>query len=363
MLQIRRPQHGFTIVELMVAIAVGLLMLAGLSTLFAGNNNSQMEIERANRQVENGRYAMQVLTGDLRNAGYFGEFDATNIVPATLPDPCSTSIADIRAAIPLAVQGYDNVAATTVSCLSTAGIKPGTDVVVVRHTQTCVVDAADCEPASAGGPFFQASLCNNNFELGAGTTAGAYQVGTSTGGFTLHQRNCSADGTSGTAAVLRRLLIHIYFIANNSMTGDGIPTLKRADIVSSGNTISVSIVPLAEGIENMQIEYGIENPADELAVPSVADGVADVYTPDVNTAFACSAAACRLANWSHVVSLKVNLLARTLSPSLTYTDNKSYNLGMKADGTPNVIAAANDKYKRHVFTQMVGLPNVAGRIK
>jgi len=363
MLLIRRRQQGFTIVELMVAIAVGLLMLAGLSTLFAGNNNSQMEIERANRQVENGRYAMQVITGDLRNAGYFGEFDATSIVPASVPDPCSTSITDIQAAIPLAVQGYDNVASSTLNCLSTAGVKAGTDIVVVRHTQTCVVDAADCEPASAGGPFFQASLCNNSLELGGGTLNGAFQVGTNTAGFGLHQRNCNSDGTSGTAAVLRRLLIHIYFIANNSMAGDGIPTLKRADIVSSGSTISVAIVPLAEGIENMQIEYGVENPADETAVPSIADGVADVYTPDVEAAFACADAACRINNWSHVVSLKVNLLARTLSPSLTYTDTKSYNLGTKADGTANVIAAANDKYKRHVFTQMVGLPNVAGRIK
>ncbi len=362
MLLIRRRQHGFTIVELMVAIAVGLLLLAGLSTLFAGNNNSQMEIERANRQVENGRYAMQVLSGDLRNAGFFGEFDATGYVPAALPDPCSTTLAGITAAIPLAVQGYDNVTASTLGCLSAAGVKAGTDIVVVRHTETCVVGAADCEPASAGGPFFQASLCNNSFELNGGAITGKYQVGTSATGLTLHKRDCSADGTTGTLADVRRLLTHIYFIANSSVDGDNIPTLKRAEIVSSGNTISVSIVPLAEGIENMQIEYGIENPADD-TTPNAADGVADVYTADAPAAFACADAICGLKNWSHVVSLKVHLLARTLSPSLGYTDSKSYTLGMKADGTPNVVAAANDKYKRHVFTQMVGLPNVAGRIK
>lgn len=363
MLMNRRRQQGFTLVELMVAIAIGLLMLAGLSTLFAGNNNSQMEIERANRQVENGRYAMQVISGDLRNAGYFGEFDATGYSPATLPDPCATTVAGITAAIPLAVQGYDNVTASTLGCLSTAGVKAGTDIVVVRHTQTCVVGAADCEPASAGGPFFQASLCNNSFELNGESITGKYQVGTSATGLTLHKRDCSADGTTGTVADLRRLLTHIYFIANSSVDGDNIPTLKRAEIVSSGNTISVSIVPLAEGIENMQIEYGIQNPADDDAVPSAADGVADVYTASVPGAFACADAVCGLKNWNHVVSLKVNLLARTLSPSLGYTDTKTYNLGMKADGTANVIAAANDKYKRHVFTQMVGLPNVAGRIK
>lgn len=355
MLPIRRRQHGFTIVELMVAIAIGLLMLAGLSSLFASNNASQMEIERANRQVENGRYAMQVMSGDLRNAGYFAEFDPAALsLPATTPDPCSIIMADISSGIALPVQGYDNVAASTVGCLSANDIKPGTDVVVVRHTQTCVVGAADCEPASAGGPFFQASLCNNNQELGNSNVANYYQVKADSTGFTLHQRDCSADGTAGTAAALRRLLIHIYFIANNSVAGDLVPTLKRADIVSSGATVSVAIVPLAEGIENMQVEYGID---------SNADGVADVFTANVPGALACAAAACQVSNWSKVVSLKLNLLARTLSPSLGYTDNKTYNLGLKADGTPNTVAAANDKYKRHVFTQMIGLPNVAGRIK
>ncbi len=355
MLLIRRRQHGFTLVELMVAITVGLLMLAGLSSLFAGNNASQMEIERANRQVENGRYAMQVMSGDLRNAGYYAEFDPAALsLPAATPDPCSVLIADITKGIALPVQGYDNVAATTVSCLTAEGIKPGTDVVVVRHTQTCVVGAADCEPASAGGPFFQASLCNNNQELGSSDVANYYQVKAESTGFTLHQRDCSADGTTGTAAALRRLLTHIYFIANNSVGTDQVPTLKRAEIVSSGGTISVVIVPLAEGIENMQIEYGID---------SNADGVADVFTADVPAALACATEACKVSNWSKVVSLKLNLLARTLSPSLGYTDTKSYTLGLKADGTPNTIAAANDKYKRHVFTQMIGLPNVAGRIK
>lgn len=351
MLSIRRRQHGFTIAELMVAIAVGLLMLAGLSSLFMGNNNAQMEIERANRQVENGRYAMQVLSGDLRNAGFYAEFDPTTLtMPATMPDPCLKTIASISGGIALAVQGYDNVAATTVSCLD--DVKPNTDVVVVRHTETCVIGAADCDPATAGGPFFQASLCNNNAELGSNNVANYYQVKAIAAGFSLHQRDCTED-TAGTPAVLRRLQTHIYYIANNSLTGDGIPTLKRAEVVTdAAGAVAINIVPLAEGIENMQLEYGID---------TGTDGVADVYTPAVDTANGCAAAACAVTNWSNVVSLKLNLMARTLSPTLTYTDTKSYTLGLNADGTPNVIAAAKDKYKRHVFTQMIGLPNVAGR--
>jgi type IV pilus assembly protein PilW len=335
---IQRRQRGFTLIELMVAVAIGLLLLAGLSTLFTSNNHAQMEIESANRQVENGRYAMQLMTGDVRNAGFYAEYDPIELTaPAALPDPCAIDIELIRDAIVLPVQGYDN--ANVLNCL--ADVKANTDVIVLRHTETCVVGAADCGDAAAGGPFFQASGCNNNFELGSNDKKMHYQVAANNSGFSLHKRNCEETKDSGTPADLRRLQTHIYFIANNSLAGDGIPTLKRAEVVSKGGALSIQIVPLAEGIENMQLEYGVD---------SSLDGVADSFTPNV-----------AVSDWSNVVSVKLHLLARTLNPSMTHTDSKSYVLGLDAQGQPNIIGATNDKFKRHVFTSLIGLPNVAGR--
>ncbi|KQZ32487.1 PilW family protein [Duganella sp. Root1480D1] len=334
----RHREQGFTAVELMVAVTIGLLMLAGLSTLFTNNSAAQMEIERANRQVENGRYAMQLMTGDLRNAGYYSEYDPIELaVPAVLPDPCATDLATIRGAIAFAVQGYDN--SNSLGCLS--DVKANTDVVVVRHTHTCVVGEADCEDATAGGPFFQASQCSNQYELGSNDQAMHFQLSEINTGFTLHKYNCTQVNNSGSAADVRRLLTHIYFIANNSLAGDGIPTLKRAEVISKGGVMSVQIVPLAEGIENMQIEYGLDGNN---------DGVADTFSPKITDP-----------DWGNVVSVKLHLLARTLSPSLGYTDTKTYVLGADDKGQPNVISATNDKYKRHVFTSLIGLPNVAGR--
>lgn len=334
----RRREQGFTVVELMVAVAVGMLMLAGLLTLFTSNSSAQMEIERANRQVENGRYAMQLMTGDLRNAGYYSEYDPVELTaPAALPDPCDVDLTNMRGAIAFAVQGYDN--SNSLGCLS--DVKANTDVVVVRHTHTCVVGAADCEDATAGGPFFQASQCSNDYELGSNDKTKHYQISAVNSGFTLHKYNCTPINNSGSPADVRRLLTHIYFVANNSLAGDGIPTLKRAEVVSKNGAMSVQIVPLAEGIENMQLEYGLD---------SDGDGVADSFGTTVNAS-----------DWGNVVSVKLHLLARTLSPSMGYTDRKSYVLGSNANGQQNVISAANDKYKRHVFTSLIGLPNVAGR--
>ena len=335
---IRRREQGFTLVELMVAVAVGLLLLAGLSTLFTNNSNAQVEIERANRQVENGRYAMQLMTGDLRNAGYYSEYDPVELsVPTALPDPCSLDLTGMRDAIAFAVQGYDN--SNSLGCLS--DVKANTDVVVVRHTQTCVVGAADCEDDTAGGPFFQASQCSNDYELGSSDKTKHFQISAINSGFTLHKYNCTAVNNSGSVADVRRLLTHIYFVANNSVDSDGIPTLKRAEVVSKGGVMSVQIVPLAEGIENMQLEYGLD---------SNDDGVADSFSTKINDA-----------EWGNVVSVKLHLLARTLSPSMAHTDTKSYVLGSDENGQQYVISATGDKYKRHVFTSLIGLPNVAGR--
>lgn len=342
-------QHGFTLIELMIAVTIGMLLLAGLITLFASNNHAQMEVERANRQIENGRYAMQLLAGDLRNAGFYGEFDPSTLaVPAALPDPCSRDIAAIRDAITLHVQGYDN--ANPLDCL--ADVRSNTDIVVVRHTATCAVGDADCESAAEGGPFLQASACNNQFELGSGNAANYYQVSALSTDLTLHKRDCGATAGSGTAAPVRRLLTHIYFVANNSSGSDGVPTLKRADVISKGTTVSIEIVPLAEGIENLQLEYGID---------TNNDGVADLYSTVPATANGCGASACAAGNWNNVVAVKVNLLARTPTPSMGYTDTRTYTMGNGADGRPYTIAAANDRYKRHVFSALVGLPNPAGR--
>lgn len=344
-----RRQQGFTLVELMVAVTIGLLLLGSLSALFVNNNHAQMEIERANRQVENGRYAMQLLNGDLRNAGFYGEFD-TNLMtlPTALPNPCGKDVAAMRDAIALHVQGYDDD--NPLDCLS--DVRDNTDIVVVRHTATCIVGAADCEPASAGGPFFQASGCDNMFELGSGNVANYFQIGILTTGFSLHKRDCGVGMGTGTAAPIRRLLTHIYFVANNSQSGDGIPTLKRAEVSTQGGVFSIDIVPLAEGIENMQIEYGMD---------TNADGVADLFTTTPGSALACGDETCAVVNWNNVVAVKMNLLSRTLTKSMGYTDTKSYTLGNGADGQPLVIAATRDQYKRHVFSALIALPNPAGR--
>src|SRR5258707_14120004 len=86
-------QFGYTIIERIIRITISLIILASLGSIFANNSRTRAEIERANQQTENGRYALQLITDDLHNAGYFAEFDPTPLpTPAIKPDPCDTSV-------------------------------------------------------------------------------------------------------------------------------------------------------------------------------------------------------------------------------------------------------------------------------
>ncbi|MGH8846537.1 MAG: PilW family protein, partial [Polaromonas sp.] len=64
-LQSLHHQRGMTLVEWMVSITIGLVLLAGLTALIARQSSTQAELEKSSRQIENGRYAMQLLNEDI----------------------------------------------------------------------------------------------------------------------------------------------------------------------------------------------------------------------------------------------------------------------------------------------------------
>jgi type IV pilus assembly protein PilW len=142
--------------------------------------------------------------------------------------------------------------------------------------------------------------------------------------------------------------VHIYFIApcsvpagggsvctgSNDDGGSPIPTLKRIELTSNG---VMSVVPLVEGIENLQIDYGID--ADNDGVPDAAYVTTPAAVPD----------------WANVVSLRINVLARNVEPSNGHTDAKTYDMGIAGPYTPG------GAYKRHVYNSVIRIVNPAAR--
>lgn len=321
-------QQGSSLIELMIATTLGLIILAGTTAIFARNSRAHDEIRKANQQIENGRYAAALLTEDFRNAGYLAEFDPSKLPTPASADPCATDLPTLRAGLAVPVQGINN-AVTPLSCIS--DLKPGSDIIIMRRVNACAVGDADCEPLLNNVIYLQASGCNNATELGSGKPS-TYVV--------LDRDRMALNRTKIdclTPAPLHQYQVNIYFIAQNLKPGDGIPTLKRAELGAQG----FSIVPLVEGIENLQVEYGI----DSLTAPT---GMAAAYISEPAS----------LDEWRRTVSARIHLLARNLDPSMGFVDTKTYSIGAETTFTPSGAAAG---FKRHVFDAAVRVNNTAGR--
>jgi type IV pilus assembly protein PilW len=331
--------RGFTLIELMVALAVGFILLMGMALYFVSSSRAFSETGRVNQQIENGRYALALLSEEIRHAGFYGEVgDVASLpmgsaiaLPGALPDPCATAIADVAAALSLPLQGVD-APDTAPTCLPDD--LAGTDVLVVRQSSTAIATAGSAE-AIGNGYYTQVAYCV--------TAAPMFRIAQS--GFTLTGKDCT------TVNPVRQFHVYLYYVATCSKgTGTGgacqssdprIPTLKRAELVAGG---SFTLTPLVDGIEDMQIEYGLDTNSDG--------------SPDLFKANPAS-----VAEWAQVVAIRLNVLARNVdaTPGLT-PDTKTYTLGKDRDGNDK-ISTPGGSYHRHNYKELVRVQNVSQRIE
>ena len=355
-------QRGLSLVELMISITIGLILLLGITSLIVQQSSTRDELDKSSRQIENGRYAIRLLHDDIEHAGYYGSFfsipSTTLPVPGTLPDPCLLTQAALDAAMPLSVQGYDvSPSATTTAAtlfgasgatctsgvfIANANYKPGTDILVIRRAASVITTMA-AATAGAGGQFYlQTTPFGKVLNTGANSAM-----------FTL-KNNTTANTNF---ADLRAYLVRIYFISPCSVMANGatctatddngrpIPTLKMLELgVNTVGATSFNLIPLVEGIEQMQLDYGIDT-----------DG--DGY-PDNNYATVPASAI----DWSNVMAIRINLLSRNTECSTGYADIKSYPMGLASAVTAPASDCANGSgYKRHAFSELVRLVNPSGR--
>ena len=393
--------RGFSLVEFMIAMTIGLFLVGGLVYLIAETSRSRAEIERSSRQIENGRYALERLAEDIRHAGYFSEYFSVPAAgqagfPASLTaaSPCSIAIGtkspptELHAGMPLAVQAYDGGASLpsdlggagcTAAGLIAANYQPNTDILVVRRASTstvCPQGKVCCAPLAGMSAPYQVTMTTDggavpittsNAILTAAPHAAQPYVQTTAADFTLDLGGTAGafilttpkTNTTGTVdAPLRRYIVRIYFVARcnvpasgttcNGTTDDGgasIPTLKMLELgvdpaTGSGPT-RFNLLPVAEGIEHLQFDFGIDN---------TGDGVADEVR-ECNSTTPCTAV-----QFSNVVTVQVNIVARNAETSPSYFDDKTYSLGLKGYTT-----ATNDMYRRHAYSSLVRLNNIAMR--
>ncbi len=307
-------QGAFTLVEMMVAMLLGIMILLAVSEVFVNNNRTRIEIENTTRQIENGRYAMQLLEGELANTGFFGEWSGA--VPPAVGSPtvtaCLSSEDDVRKAVNVPVFGGGALTAGSTDCMT--GFKAGNDYLAVRRTSTCAVGDAECDGFESGRYHLQVSACEDDDpgEI-------LLQVASVVADMDATQRDCTSQ------APVYRFLSRLYYVRDDNV-------LMRAEL-GAGAYVST---PLVDGIERLHFEYGIDSAG--------ADGEVDKFVSEPTAA-----------QWANVVAIRIWLLARNLEPTPGYTDDRSYTMGNEAAYTPA------DGFKRQLYTSTVRLNNVAGR--
>jgi type IV pilus assembly protein PilW len=318
----RTTQHGMTLVELLIAMALALFVGAAIITVFTNNSKSFREDENMQRMQDDARNAMRELAFDISMAGHYADLIApssitadTTLVVGTDCGPAGVPnwIYQMQAAgvdEHLSLLAIDNADGATVnanhSCIAAAELQPGTDVVSIKR-----VAGGDAAVPSAGSIYLR-----SNGTVGL-----------------LYREPASATPPVVVPAPFKdwQYRPRIYFVRNYSNTpGDGIPSLCRKVLAGAGPSTVTEC--LAQGIEDLQIEYGLDANGDT--------------RPD---AFRSNPTQTQMQS---VVSVRIFLLARAVQADFSYDDVKTYALSNSLPYTPA------DNFHRRVSSITVNIPNI-----
>ena len=89
MKMMQTKQRGVTLVELMLAMAIGLIVMLGVGTVYSNSKKTYRVQEEFSRMQENGRFALEYIARFVRGAGYSGCSSGLSSVTNDLHDPDS----------------------------------------------------------------------------------------------------------------------------------------------------------------------------------------------------------------------------------------------------------------------------------
>jgi len=337
-------QSGFSLVELMVSILLGLILMGGVLSIFFSSKVTYFANEKTARLQENGRVALDFLTHDLRSSGYQG--CARNMeYTATINSPASLLWSFVFPLQGFESDGVGAYAPVLPIALNPAPL-PDSDIMVVRTplrdsrmmrvqtnlaSGTANIPVLNAVPAPVTtGQVMMITNCEyySIFQV-TGWTAGApngviqHAIGGSNPG---NLTNDLGTPYSRGARVLALQTV-IYYVANDPVTGN--PGLYR----QTGAVQPAEL--LIDDVQALQIAYGEDTDSDRIA---------NIYT----TANA-------VVNWYDVVSVTLSMLVRS-NENGTNVDANNYPMLTPAIGG-RTLGPYNDRRQRMVFTTTIALRN------
>lgn len=330
---------GFSLIEMMISVTIGLFIVSGLIGLLISTSGSTKTNDRTAELQGNGRYALDHLKGVLREAGYRGYTPQAPesvgwINPAVTQECLPTGgaggffVKNIRQA----VWGKDDANPFTANCIPSASYLRG-DVLVTR--------------SAASTPTLAASAVANTIYLRSNYV-----------GANLYQSTLPADVNGTNNFELKE---YVYYISpfTNSIATTGlatespqVPALYRASLEPStaichlynSSWAAPCMRPelVVTGIEHFQVQFGMSN----------SDGTTQFFDAgSVNASGDNDVVATASTPWDKISSVRIWLLARNSKAEIGFTDTGTYTMG-------NIVyGPMSDNFRRQVFTSVVQLRN------
>lgn len=368
--QTRRQEAGFTLIELMVAMTLGMVIVSAVGYLFISNRQTYRVQDAMARLQESARYTYEVLSNDIRMAGFTGCSSGTteNIVDAhsnSSSNPDNDWYKNLfgssqigSPAISVASQplfGYEDTAPADVC--STPSTAPchitGDGITVLRadNSKEYIVQShaspnftLTATPASGSelhqGEIVIVSNCTDATALFQVTDVSGATVEHAATGTPGNYTNTFA-GTFGSGSRIYRLSAVTYYIGQNPA---GEPALYRRRLSYSGTNPSTVAEELVEGVEDMQMAYGVDTDTTADGQVNGYQSVADIQAGTGSPAVPGANAAER---WRRVLSVRVSLLLRTSEDGIT-TQSQTYAWDANHDGTVESVTAGDRRLRRAV---------------
>lgn len=232
----KRHEIGMTLIELMVALAIGAFLMIGAITVFMQSRTTFRVTESVSRLQENARFALEAMEPDIRMAHYWGLTPRTYLIQGRRAPTDAAGIGahecgnNWKLNLNQHVEGTNNAYAW--ACAPTVGAAmPNSDTLVVRRAS----EDAVVPGGFAGGTFF---IQSTRAQLGQ-----------------IFNTAAVPGGYSAATSATHRLIVNGYFVSTTSQALPGTPSLRRKVLLAGGGIGEEEILA---GVEDMQIQFGID---------------------------------------------------------------------------------------------------------
>ena len=363
----QRRQNGLTLIELMIALAVGSIIIAGTLGVYATSRNTYAINDAVGRLQEQARYVIAVVEPDIELGGYYGftnAADALRLVDGATPGTVLANAAAMRQqplpplpAIPVAPPGLPLSA-------QACGVNFAVDVLTPVQGSNDVYllgpgASAVCNPWGGGAAAGTDTLTVRRASTEvAAPEPGRLQIYASR----LSSRSSQPLFFDGTAPgpidadhAIHNLVVHTYYIDKDSVEQPGLPALRVKTLVNTGGQPGFNDNEVMSGVEDLQVQFGIDSGDydNDGNVDTVADpngtGIPDTdgrATRYVNPDFP---GLDRL----QVVAVRLWIRVRAIQPEPGFVDNRTYRYA-NVQFTP---AGTQRNYRRVLLSRTVALRN------